>query len=90
MVLRFLREDLRQAQSPKMMIENTTTGTATPIAILVFVMRLSGLGLGVGGKVLVGSDTVLNSVEDVSTDDRVEEKDESGGDDDNGDEDDDS
>lgn len=64
-----------------MMIENTT-----PIAVLVW---LSGLVLGVGGKVLVGSDAVLNSVEDVFTDNRAEEKDEGRGDDENGDEDDD-
>lgn len=88
-VLRFLRENFRQAQSPKVTIEITTIGTPAPIASLVFVIRLSGLVLDVGGKVLVGSDTVLNSVEDVFTDDRVEEKDESEGDDENGDEDDD-
>ena len=86
MVLGFLREDFRLAQSPKMMIEITTIGTTTPIAILIW---LSGLVLGVRGNVLVGSDAVLNSVEDVFTDNRAEEKDESRGDDENGVEDDD-
>ena len=77
--LHFVQVHLRQAHSPNSMIPITTVGITMPMARFWCAMWLFGLFLD------VGAETILDSVENVNSDDWDKEKDESEGDGEKGD-----